>query len=244
PARRFVAAMDKLARRSEQPGSADEGLVPALLFDPKYKNVLEDLKVVAHNFRDVSDRLVGGKGTLGGLIKDEPADASIRQASRDLQAALANLREITAKINEGEGTLGALIADPTVYERVVTPALRRRAAHSRSRTSSSRPVTACRRASASSTACSAAASCAARSCCSAGSLAAANASRVTPESLTRRQETTFRSRRYAIAEHRCSPSTRIRCFFTHRPFRSFTSEASVQSSMSLRGWGGGCAAHR
>jgi phospholipid/cholesterol/gamma-HCH transport system substrate-binding protein len=119
-ARRFVAAMDKLARASEQSGSADEGLVPALLFDPKYKNVLEDVRVVAHNFREVSDRLVGGKGTLGGLVKDEPADASIRQASRDLQAALANLREITAKINEGEGTLGALIADPTVYERLVS----------------------------------------------------------------------------------------------------------------------------
>jgi phospholipid/cholesterol/gamma-HCH transport system substrate-binding protein len=118
-ARRFVAAMDKLARMSEQPGTADEGLVPALLFDPKYKNVLEDLKVVAHNFREVSDRLVGGKGTLGGLVKDEPADAGIRQASRDLQAALANLKEITAKINEGEGTIGALIADPTVYERLV-----------------------------------------------------------------------------------------------------------------------------
>jgi phospholipid/cholesterol/gamma-HCH transport system substrate-binding protein len=119
-ARRFVAAMEKLARMSEQPGTADEGLVPALLFDPKYKNVLEDLKVVAHNFREVSDRLVGGKGTLGGLIKDEPADAGIRQASRDLQAALTNLKEITAKINEGEGTLGALIADPTVYERLVS----------------------------------------------------------------------------------------------------------------------------
>ena len=119
-ARRFVAALDKLSRMAEQPGTADEGLVPALLFDPKYKNVLEDLKVVAHNFREVSDRLVGGKGTLGELIKDEPADASIRQASRDLQAALANLKEITAKINEGEGTLGALIADPTVYERLVS----------------------------------------------------------------------------------------------------------------------------
>ena len=105
-ARRFVAAMDKLSRMAEQPGTADEGLVPALLFDPKYKNVLEDLRVVAHNFREVSDRLVGGKGTLGELIKDEPADASIK--------------EITAKINEGEGTLGALIADPTVYERLVS----------------------------------------------------------------------------------------------------------------------------
>ena len=119
-ARRFVAAMEKLSRMAEQPGSPNEGLVPALLFDPKYKNVLEDLKVVAHNFREVSDRLVGGKGTLGGLIKDEPADAGIRQASSDLQAALANLKEITAKINEGEGTLGALIADPTVYERLVS----------------------------------------------------------------------------------------------------------------------------
>lgn len=119
-ARRFVAAMEKLARVAEQPGTSEEGLVPALLFDPKYKNVLEDLKVTAHNFREVSDRLVGGKGTLGGLVKDEPADASIRQASRDLQAALANLKDITAKINEGEGTLGALIADPTVYERLVS----------------------------------------------------------------------------------------------------------------------------
>ena len=119
-ARRFVAAMDRLSRMAEQPGSADEGLVPALLFDPKYKNVLEDLRVVAHNFREVSDRLAGGRGTIGGLLKDEPADAGIRQASTDLQAALANLKAITAKINEGEGTLGALIADPTVYERLVS----------------------------------------------------------------------------------------------------------------------------
>jgi phospholipid/cholesterol/gamma-HCH transport system substrate-binding protein len=119
-ARRFVAAMDRLARATEQPAGPDQGLVPALLFDPKYKNVLDDLTVVAHNFREVSDRLVGGKGTLGGLLKDEPADASLRQATRDLQAALANLKEITAKVNEGEGTLGALIADPTVYERLVT----------------------------------------------------------------------------------------------------------------------------
>ncbi len=118
-ARRFVAAMDRLSRSLEQPAGGDAGLVPALLFDPKYKNVLEDLGVVAHNFRAVSERLAGGKGTLGGLLKDEPADASIQRASRDLQAALANLKEITAKINEGEGTLGALIADPTVYERLV-----------------------------------------------------------------------------------------------------------------------------
>ena len=117
-ARRLVAAMDRLARAVEQPDEG--GLLPGLLVDPKYKSVLEDLRVVARNFRDVSDRLAGGKGTLGALVKDEPGDAGIRQASQDLQAAMANLREITAKINDGEGTVGALIADPTVYERLVS----------------------------------------------------------------------------------------------------------------------------
>jgi phospholipid/cholesterol/gamma-HCH transport system substrate-binding protein len=117
-ARRLVAAMDRLARSVEQP--EEGGLLPGLLVDPKYKSVLEDLRVVARNFRDVSDRLAGGKGTLGALVKDEPGDAGIRQASQDLQAAMANLREITAKINDGEGTVGALIADPTVYERLVS----------------------------------------------------------------------------------------------------------------------------
>jgi phospholipid/cholesterol/gamma-HCH transport system substrate-binding protein len=117
-AKRLVAAMNRLGEMLDRP-AGDDGLLPGLLFDPKYKSVLDDLRVVAHNFRDVSDRLAGGKGTLGGLIKDEPADGSIKQASSDLQAALANLKEITAKINEGEGTVGALIADPTVYERLV-----------------------------------------------------------------------------------------------------------------------------
>lgn len=117
-ARRLVAAMDRLARAVEQP--EEGGLLPGLLLDPKNKSVLEDLRVVARNFRDVSDRLAGGKGTLGALVKDEPGEPGIRQASQDLQAAMANLREITAKINDGEGTVGALIADPTVYERLVT----------------------------------------------------------------------------------------------------------------------------
>jgi phospholipid/cholesterol/gamma-HCH transport system substrate-binding protein len=118
-ARRFVAAMDRLSRVVEQP-SAEDGVLPALLFDPKYRPVLEDLRVVAHNLRDVSDRLAGGRGTLGSLIKDEPAEGGIRQASQDFQVAVANLREITEKIKDGEGTVGALIADPTIYERLVT----------------------------------------------------------------------------------------------------------------------------
>ena len=118
-AKRLVAAMDRIGQMVDRP-AGDDGLLPGLLFDPKYKAVLDDLKIVAHNFREVSDRLAGGKGTLGSLVKDEPGDAGIRKASQDLQVALANLRAITEKINEGEGTVGALIADPTIYENLVS----------------------------------------------------------------------------------------------------------------------------
>ena len=95
-------------------------MLPALLFDPKYRALLDDVRVVAHNMRDISDRLAGGRGTLGSLLKDEPGDSGLGQASQDFQATMANLKAISEKINNGEGTVGALIADPTVYERLVT----------------------------------------------------------------------------------------------------------------------------
>ncbi len=118
-AKRFVTAMERFAAAADSSGG-DEGLLPALLFDPKYKDVLDDLRSVTKNFRDVSDRIAGGRGELGGLVKDEPADGGIRQASRDLATAIANFKEITEKLNDGQGTLGALIADPTLYERLVS----------------------------------------------------------------------------------------------------------------------------
>jgi phospholipid/cholesterol/gamma-HCH transport system substrate-binding protein len=118
-AKRFVAALDRLSRVVEQP-SPEDGVLPALLFDPKYRALLDDVRVVAHNMRDISDRLAGGRGTLGSLLKDEPGDAGLGQASQDFQTTMANFRAISEKINTGEGTVGALIADPTVYERLVT----------------------------------------------------------------------------------------------------------------------------
>jgi len=117
-ARKLVAVMERVGRAAETP-SAEDGLLPGLLFDPKYKQVLEDLRVVSRNLREVSDRVAGGRGTLGSLVKDESTDGGLRGAVDDLRVTVANLKEITTKINEGEGTLGALIADPTVYERLV-----------------------------------------------------------------------------------------------------------------------------
>lgn len=119
-ARKLVAAMDRLGGAVGDQDPANDGLLPALLLDPKYKGLLDDLRVVTKNLRDVSDRIAGGKGTIGALVKDDPAEGSIRDASRDLQSTLANLKEITAKLNDGEGTLGALISDPTLYERLVS----------------------------------------------------------------------------------------------------------------------------
>ncbi len=113
--RRFVRAMDRFSLAMEQkPG--EEGLVPALLFDPKYRALADDLRVVAKNFREVSDRLAGGRGMLGGMLKDEQGDEGLRQITADLKLAVANLKEVSAKLNSGQGTIGALIVDPTVYE--------------------------------------------------------------------------------------------------------------------------------
>jgi phospholipid/cholesterol/gamma-HCH transport system substrate-binding protein len=116
-ARRLVAAIDRFAQVMERP-EEQKGLLPGLLFDPQYRSVLEDLQVVARNLREVSERVAGGRGMLGSLVREEPS-GGLGQASQDLQASLANLRAITERINEGEGTLGALIADPTVYDRLV-----------------------------------------------------------------------------------------------------------------------------
>ena len=107
-ARRFVAAMDRVGRALDG-GSANDGVVAALLFDPKYRAVAEDLRVLTKNLRDVSERLAGGRGTLGALIRNDGGES-------DLRVAVANLRAVAEKLNSTEGTLGALIADPSVYE--------------------------------------------------------------------------------------------------------------------------------
>jgi phospholipid/cholesterol/gamma-HCH transport system substrate-binding protein len=117
-ARRFVAAMDRISRMVEHPED-EQGLLPGLLFDPKYRPIVDDLKTVAHNLREVSDRVAGGRGTLGSLVADSGDQSELQLTLHDLRAAVANLRAISEKINTGEGTVGALIVDPTVYERLV-----------------------------------------------------------------------------------------------------------------------------
>jgi phospholipid/cholesterol/gamma-HCH transport system substrate-binding protein len=115
--RSLLAAMDALGRAAEKPG-AGEGLLPTLLFDPEYKDVARDLRVLTRNFRDVSEKLAQGQGMLGGLLKDD-GDNSFGQAAADFRVAMANLRVVSDRLKAGEGTMGALFADPTVYENLV-----------------------------------------------------------------------------------------------------------------------------
>ncbi len=117
-AKRFVSALDRLGRVVEHP-EGEGGLLPSLLFDPKYRATLDDLRTAAKNLREVSDRVAGGRGVLGSLVADAKDDGGLGSAIQDLKSAVANLKAISGKINDGEGTLGALLADPTVYERLV-----------------------------------------------------------------------------------------------------------------------------
>jgi phospholipid/cholesterol/gamma-HCH transport system substrate-binding protein len=118
--RSLLAAMDALGRGAEK-SDAHESLVTALLYDPQYKVVADDLRTVARNFRDVSERVAHGQGLLGQLTRDD-ADSplgSLRDATGDFQAAMANLRVVTERLKAGEGTVGGLLEDPTVYENLV-----------------------------------------------------------------------------------------------------------------------------
>jgi phospholipid/cholesterol/gamma-HCH transport system substrate-binding protein len=116
-ARSLLAAMEAIGRGAEKPG-AGEGLLPALLFEPEYRSVVEDARVIARNFRGVSETLVRGKGLLGELVQGGD-DSTLGQAANDFRVAMANLRALSERLKSGDGTLGALIEDPTVYENLV-----------------------------------------------------------------------------------------------------------------------------
>jgi len=116
-ARSLLAAMEALGRGAEKAGTG-EGVLSALLFDPEYRVVAEDLRTVARNFRDVSEKLANGQGLLGELVYGG-GETPLGQATTDFRAAMGNLRALSDRLKTGDGTLGALIDDPTVYENLV-----------------------------------------------------------------------------------------------------------------------------
>lgn len=84
------------------------GLVHSLIYDPKGKEVVENLSNALKSIGTLTDDLgEEGKEDTRGLI------ANLRRASRDLS-------EILAGIRRGEGTIGMLIRDPELYNELRT----------------------------------------------------------------------------------------------------------------------------
>ena len=119
-ARALLAAMDALGRGAEKADGRDT-LLTALLYDPQYKGLVDDLQSIAHNFRDVSERVAQGQGLLGQLTRDgsDGTAGALGDATADFRVAMANLRQVTDRLRAGEGTMGGLLEDPTVYENLV-----------------------------------------------------------------------------------------------------------------------------
>jgi phospholipid/cholesterol/gamma-HCH transport system substrate-binding protein len=108
-ARRLLDAMDSLSRMAEKAKESDS-LLAALLFDPRYKSVAEDVQAVARNFREVSERLTRGKGVVADLLRDE-GEGPLARATQDFRVAAANLRTVTDRLVEGRGLLGSVLED-------------------------------------------------------------------------------------------------------------------------------------
>lgn len=117
-ARRFLAALDRLTGLAER-AAAGEGLLPALLLDPRYRETADHLRDTVANLKTLSDRLAAGQGALGTLLQDESGGDALRDTLADLRSAVAHLRIVGERLEAGEGSLGALLADPTLYDRLV-----------------------------------------------------------------------------------------------------------------------------
>lgn len=102
-------------------------------------DILEELGIAVSGFKGLTEKVVGGEGTLGKLLADETMYAELEVIIEnlykvsgqlvsgegtigkllsedstlysDLEGSVANIRSVTAKINEGQGLLGELIAD-------------------------------------------------------------------------------------------------------------------------------------
>ena len=81
----------------------------------------ENVHAAVANFRDVSDKLSKGEGTLGKLINDPKMHdeliasvTEIKAAATDAKNFMANAQAIVDQVKSGKGTLGALVFDDKI----------------------------------------------------------------------------------------------------------------------------------
>jgi phospholipid/cholesterol/gamma-HCH transport system substrate-binding protein len=110
-----IDGADSLVTKLDQ----GDGLLPALLRDPAYKqrfgDSLDHLDQVVTRLGSLTDRLENGDGLIPKLISD---DAYGRQMATELQTLVTNLRQIAEKLNKGDGSAAQLINDPTLVQAI------------------------------------------------------------------------------------------------------------------------------
>jgi len=95
---------DIMADAAEIINSLRQGIVEGKMAD--------NLRDMASDIRQITQRLNEGKGTLGKLLSSDET------MYNDLTNTVASLRNIISKIERGEGMLGKLINDETLYKQV------------------------------------------------------------------------------------------------------------------------------
>ena len=80
-----------------------------------FKELVLNLKEASSSFKDLSEKMARGEGTLGKLLTDEKLYQDLRRSFSDFQVTMTNLREVTEKMQKGEGTLGKLLTDEELY---------------------------------------------------------------------------------------------------------------------------------
>lgn len=82
-----------------------DGVVHALFYDPKGKQIIGDISSSMAALKDIMVRADASdkkSGEVSGIIKN------LKDSSKDL-------KDVMGKINRGEGTIGGLISDPALY---------------------------------------------------------------------------------------------------------------------------------
>ncbi len=77
--------------------------------------ILDNLQATMAEFRQVTERLNKGEGTLGRLMTED-------QLYNDLEETVAGLRRMSQEIEAGRGTLGRLITDEALYDNLAATA--------------------------------------------------------------------------------------------------------------------------
>ena len=74
--------------------------------------MIDNLKDVSVQLKQIAERLNSGEGTLGKLLSADD------RMYKDLSDAVASLKRISEKIEKGEGLLGRLVQDDSLYEEI------------------------------------------------------------------------------------------------------------------------------